>query len=118
MIDIADALEGVCIKCLEEDDWQDLDDEFDASEFQNVKDSDTEILIANFDMVKMITKANHQIGDDVKSMFSQETIAEKSTLTPSLEKLEKMDIQAIMQNPELLAKEKVKRTNKLLFKTT
>ena len=38
LVDNQDALKGVRIKCLDEDNWQDSDDDFDVGEFQNAKD--------------------------------------------------------------------------------
>ena len=69
-IDPKNGLKGVKIMNADQEEWDDSDSEYDEMGMEDVNDDDGEIIITNFDLVRLDTQATHIIGDDGKSTMS------------------------------------------------
>ena len=72
-VDPDDVNQGVRIKRAALEDWEETDSDFELNDLEDVNPEDSEIIISNFDLVKLETEAGHQIGDDTGSTWSYPT---------------------------------------------
>ena len=70
VVDPDDLNKGVRIIRTEVDVWEDSDSDFEVHELEEVNLDDRQIVISNFDLVRLENEAPHQIGDDTQSTWT------------------------------------------------